>query len=319
MKFSVIIPLYNKQDSIRRALFSVFDQVDISSKVYEIIVVDDGSSDRSLAIVNNILNEYKEYKVIVYSQENAGVSAARNRGIALASAEYITFLDADDTYEPNFLRTVEHLIFSFPQARLFATAYRFVNTVSGLRRNARIVGIDSVEEELILPDFFFSAAYGDLPVTSSSVCILKNALESIGGFPTGENMGEDQAVWSQIALKYPIALSQKVCANYFEGAESSLMNTVIPNNEMPFSQRLQQQLDNNEVSESKAVSIKVYIAGHLLDLARRNIQSGDTRCAKLLLSDSRTRLQFKRWVYWSIRLKCKVLLECIVRKPKGDQ
>ena len=56
MKFSVIIPLYNKQDSIRRALFSVFDQVDISSKVYEIIVVDDGSSDRSLAIVNNILN-----------------------------------------------------------------------------------------------------------------------------------------------------------------------------------------------------------------------------------------------------------------------
>lgn len=308
MKFSVVIPLYNKQDSIRRALFSVFDQVGNSAMECEIIVIDDGSSDNSLAITNKIMEENKQHKLIVYSQTNAGVSAARNKGAELASADYVAFLDADDSYAPNFLSTIESLIINFPSAALFATAYRFIDARAGLRSDANLVGLSKGDQQQLLQSFFYSSAYGDLPVTSSSVCIRKSVLESVGKFPQGENMGEDQAVWSQIALRFPIALDQAVCANYFEDTASSLMNTIAPSEEMPFSKRLQQQLDQNEVADDQISSVEHYIAGHLLDLARRNVLAGDSHRANVLLGDSRARRQLKRWAYWSIRSKLSTVL-----------
>lgn len=298
MKFSIVIPLYNKQDSIRRALQSVFDQVDYDATQYEVIVVDDGSNDNSLEIVNSIKREHGDRQITVYSQVNAGVSAARNRGLEIARSDYIAFLDADDTYEPNFLSEITGLINQFPSAAMFATAYRFVDTSAGTRRNAGIVGTQNSFEPQLLEDYFYSAANGDLPITSSSVCIRKNALEGVGGFPLGENMGEDQAVWSQIALKHPIAISPKVCANYFEATASSLMQVVAPSDEMPFSKRLQQQLDQGQVVNSQRSSLKKYIAGHLLDLVRRNLKAGDMSSARSLLDDRRTHKQFKRYLYW---------------------
>lgn len=301
MKFSVVIPLYNKRNSIRRALFSVFDQISNNAMACEIIVVDDGSTDDSLAIINNIVRDNKQHKVIVHSQTNGGVSAARNKGVELASADYVAFLDADDSYEPNFLSTIESLIVNFPSAALFATAYRFIDTGAGRRRDANLVGLSKRDGQQLLKSFFYSSANGDLPLTSSSVCIRKSALESVGRFPQGENMGEDQAVWSQIALRFPIALDQAVCANYFEDTASSLMNTVAPSDEMPFSKRLQQQLDHKQVASDQVSSVKQYISGHLLDLARRNILAGDDHRAKVLLGDSRARRQLKRWAYWSLR------------------
>jgi len=307
MKFSIIIPLYNKQDSIRRAIYSVLDQVGVDATQYELVVIDDGSSDESLEIVNKIQREHVDREIIVYSQANAGVSAARNKGVELASADFVTFLDADDTYEPNFLSEIESLIGNFPQAIMLATAYRFIDTYTGQKRDARMVGLDPEKEQQMLDDYFYSAAYGDLPVTSSSVCINRYALEDIGGFPVGENMGEDQAVWSQIALGYTIAISQKVCANYFEDTASSLMQTISPSDEMPFSKRLQHQLDRKEVFNVQVPSVEIYIAGHLLDLVRRNLQVGDVKSAKILSQDSRARRQPKRWAYWFLRVHLAVI------------
>ena len=303
MKFSIVIPLYNKQDSIRRAIYSVFDQVSYETMPIEIIIVDDGSSDESLAIVNEIQRQHVDRSIIVYSQANAGVSAARNKGVELASADYIAFLDADDTYEPNFLSEIESLIREYPDAVMLATAYRFIDTNAGTRRDARIVGLATDAEHQLLEDYFGSAAHGDLPVTSSSVCIGKQVLDDMGGFPLGENMGEDQAVWSQIALLHSIAISQKVCANYFETTQNSLMETVPPSDEMPFSRRLQKQLDRKEVSSCQVSSIEKYIAGHLLDLVRRNIHAGDVNRAKVLSADLRARRQPKRWLYWFLRVQ----------------
>ena len=302
MKFSIVIPLYNKQHSIRRALYSALDQTSDVDFSYEIIVIDDGSSDRSLAIVKSIQAQHPNGKIKVHSQKNAGVSAARNKGIELATAEHIAFLDADDTYHANFLCEINRLITTYPAAAMFATAYCFIDSRAGRRRDARIVGLKPGEVHQTLDDFFYSAARGDLPVTSSSVCICKHALESLGGFPDGENMGEDQAVWSQMALKHPIAISQRVCANYFEDTGSSLMQTVAPRGEMPFSKRLQQQLEENQVPGNLTASLKKYIAGHLLDLVRRNIQTGDTKRAQKLVFDPRARRQLRRWAYWLVRV-----------------
>lgn len=90
-KISVIIPVYNCEKYLEDCLKSVILQ---TYENLEIICIDDGSKDRSL----DILKEYKEkdQRIIVISQENSGQSCARNKGMALAKGEYISFVDADD-------------------------------------------------------------------------------------------------------------------------------------------------------------------------------------------------------------------------------
>ena len=90
-KISVIIPIYNTAQYLRQCLDSVIHQ---SLKDIEIICVDDGSTDNSL----QILQEYakKDKRIIILQQENQGAGVARNYGMKVATAEYLSFLDSDD-------------------------------------------------------------------------------------------------------------------------------------------------------------------------------------------------------------------------------
>lgn len=300
MKFSTIIPMYNKQKTIRRALYSVLEQ-SCDAVTSEVIIVDDGSTDDSVAVVEAIKQAFPDRSITLYRQVNTGVSAARNKGVELARNEYITFLDADDSYEPNYYNEIKTLAISFPDAAMLATGYRFVDASAGSKRNANLVGL-SVDDHQLLNDYFYSSAKGDLPVTSSTVCIKKSALDSIGGFPVGENMGEDQSVWSQLALKYLVAISKSICANYFVDTNNSLMGTEPATKEMPFSKRLQIQLEQHQIPAKFRSSVELYISGHLLDLVRRNIESGCLVTAKKLIKDKRTKVQYKRWSYWCARV-----------------
>lgn len=93
---SVVIPLYNKSDFVRKALRSAVEQ---SYKPREVIVVDDGSSDDSLLVVRNFKEESIYPNIKIISQHNQGVSKARNTGIESASFDYIALLDADDEWD----------------------------------------------------------------------------------------------------------------------------------------------------------------------------------------------------------------------------
>lgn len=100
MKFSIIIPVYNAEKYIDSCLSSIIKQ---SYKNYEIIVIDDGSTDRTLDICQRYKKNNTDINIIVYHQENTGVSAARNRGIKLATGKYIIFVDADDEINEKML------------------------------------------------------------------------------------------------------------------------------------------------------------------------------------------------------------------------
>ena len=100
MKYSVVIPLYNKEHYIAGTLRSVLTQ---TFPDYEVIVVDDGSTDHSLQACKTVQSD----KIRIVQQANQGVSAARNKGIELAAGEYICFLDADDTWHPDYLQNIE--------------------------------------------------------------------------------------------------------------------------------------------------------------------------------------------------------------------
>ena len=104
--FSIIIPLYNKAAYIQKAIQSILAQ---TFKQYEIIIVNDGSTDNSLDVVNTCPLSTVDYQLI--DQPNKGVSTTRNNAIKLAKYEYIAFLDADDWWEPTYLEEMKKLIF----------------------------------------------------------------------------------------------------------------------------------------------------------------------------------------------------------------
>lgn len=102
-KVSIIIPCYNASEFIKETLQSIFLQ---SHRNYEIIIVDDGSSDTS----KEIISEIKEHPLTYIFQENQGVSAARNKGLSHANGDYYLFLDADDLLETDFLKQRIHTL-----------------------------------------------------------------------------------------------------------------------------------------------------------------------------------------------------------------
>ncbi len=103
MLFSIIIPIYNVEPYIAKALDSVYNQ-NISENCFEVIAVNDGSPDNSMQVVEQYAKVHSN--LVMINQTNAGVSAARNHGMRLAKGEYITFLDPDDWFAPNSLKDV---------------------------------------------------------------------------------------------------------------------------------------------------------------------------------------------------------------------
>ena len=109
MKLSIIVPIYNVAPYLKKCVDSLLQQ-DIYD--YEIILVDDGSTDDSGAIADELtthpqpLPKRKGVSMKVIHQENAGLSVARNTGIAVAQGEYIMFVDSDDYLQPNVLKTL---------------------------------------------------------------------------------------------------------------------------------------------------------------------------------------------------------------------
>lgn len=203
---SVVIPLYNKETSIRQTLESVFAQTYTN---FEIVIVDDGSTDGSLDAVTKV----SDSRIKVVIQENAGVSAARNRGIAEAKGEFIAFLDADDEWDSNYLETQMELASKYGDADIFATNYSFRDehnneTLPIIRRN------DAIGEDGIISNYFEIDACSAPILWTSAIVMKKSAILSIGGFPVGVRLGEDLITWAKLACRYKIAYTKKVCATY---------------------------------------------------------------------------------------------------------
>ena len=96
MLISVIIPAFNCEKSIKRTVESIISS---GLKDYEIVIINDGSTDNTASVCNSLCSQYGFIKYM--EQQNSGVSAARNKGISVTLGEYIMFFDADDTAEEN--------------------------------------------------------------------------------------------------------------------------------------------------------------------------------------------------------------------------
>lgn len=204
---SIIIPLYNKEQQIEKTLFSVFAQV---WSDYEIVIVDDGSTDKSIDVVKG----FKDSRIRIVQQPNAGVSVARNLGIEEACGELIAFLDADDEWKPDYLSTQIELVERYPQCDVFATNYEFRDE-KGKVTQTTLRKLPFQETDGILTNYFDVASCSHPPLWTSAVMVRKSVIQSIGGFPNNISSGEDLLTWARLAAKYQIALSKKVNAVYF--------------------------------------------------------------------------------------------------------
>ena len=103
---SVIIPVYNCEKLIKDSVKSILNQDYNDLSKIQIILVDDGSTDNSLKVCNELKNDIKELTIDVITGPNGGVSAARNKGMDAALGKYILFLDSDDFISKNALKSL---------------------------------------------------------------------------------------------------------------------------------------------------------------------------------------------------------------------
>jgi len=184
---SVIIPTYNRGWTIGEAVDSVLAQ---DYRDFELIVVDDGSADNT----SQVLDAYRG-TIKVFRQENKGVSAARNRGIAEASGRFIAFLDSDDLWLPQKLSTQVEFFNTTPDALICQTEEVWIR--SGVRVNPK-------KRHKKPSGMIFEPSLALCLVSPSAVMIRRSLLEIVGNFDETLPLCEDYDLWLRISCRFPV-------------------------------------------------------------------------------------------------------------------
>lgn len=213
--FSIIIPLFNKAPYITKAIESIFSQ---TFRKFEIIVVDDGSTDTGLEIVLDLIAKFDPSFILfrVVSQNNQGVSTARNNGVKAANYEFIAFLDADDWWAPDYLFEMKQLIDCFPYGALYGSSYYKVKNKQFIRAN---IGVEAKFES---GPINYCAVYSKTmyqPIWTGAAIIRKSIFEFENGFKSSLKLGEDFDLWLRVAMKHKVILLNKPLAFYNQDCE----------------------------------------------------------------------------------------------------
>ncbi len=203
--FSIVMPVFNKEDYVRDSIISVLKQ---SHPYFELIIIDDGSTDNSEYIIQGIQDERIRY----IKQENGGESSARNHGIKVAQYEYISFLDSDDLWLPDYLKTMDQLIDKYPCAGAFGCAYLHEEVTKDTLSNA--IQMEKCFEDRLISNYFDFDMSHEQALTASTTTVRKDVFKKIGGFPVGLKNWVDLDLWARIGLYYDVAFTDCICAIY---------------------------------------------------------------------------------------------------------
>lgn len=209
IRFSVVVPAYNKADTIMRSIESILTQ---THPDFEIIIVNDGSMDDTV----QVLSACSDSRVRVISVHNQGVSAARNLGIELATSDWIAFLDADDTWEPDHLQNLANMITDCPGHVAYSTAYRKVGA-NGLEiSSAPKLPRKHRGETLIierLHRYFFCNRY---IIHTNSIAVSSRYNNKLHWFSSSLTAGEDILFLLSVNQAGSICFRDRVCSNYYQ-------------------------------------------------------------------------------------------------------
>lgn len=198
---SVVMPCFNAEKHIRATIVSIFEQ---TFSDFELIVVNDGSGDRTMDILNELVPKYPALRIV--EQSNRGPAAARNAGLRIATGEFIAFIDSDDTWDREFLATLSDVLVSHREAVLSYCGWQNV----GLTEN--------ICKPYIPEDYEITGKMSTLlstcPWPIHAVVVRKAAIDRVGGFDESLLSSEDYDLWLRIAAFHPVRLVPKVMAYY---------------------------------------------------------------------------------------------------------
>jgi len=180
MLFSVIIPCFNSQDTIKRALSSVINQ---SLKEFEIIIVDDGSTDKTKNIINNFFKDKRIVHQYIY-QENKGASSARNNAIKNSKGKYLAFLDADDEWHKDKLK-IQYRYMQILNINFISCLYTYEN-------------FPTITDIKVTKYNFKNFLYSNRTSTPCTI-VSRELFDCAGGFKEGQRYSEDYYLWLKIS------------------------------------------------------------------------------------------------------------------------
>jgi glycosyltransferase involved in cell wall biosynthesis len=202
---TVVIPTFDRSGTIGRALDSVWAQTRAPN---EIVVVDDGSTDDTGRSIE------RDYPQVTYVyQSNAGVSSARNRGVSIASSEWIAFLDSDDAWEPEKLERQLEALEQYPEYPLCHTNEKWIRNgrrVNEGRRHAKSGG------------WIFQRCLPLCVVSPSAAVVRRSLLEELGGFDESLPVCEDYDMWLRISASYPVLFLDEALTIKYGGHDDQL-------------------------------------------------------------------------------------------------
>ncbi|CAN5779305.1 glycosyltransferase [soil metagenome] len=241
MKFSVIIPVYNRENHIAKAIRSVLEQQHAD---FEIIVVDDGSTDKTASAVKQIADARVKY----IFQKNRERAAARNTGVNHSTGNYITFLDSDDEFLPGHLQTAREFIAANPSYEVFCTSFKIVSDTK------TIVNIlpENIRQKLIGENFL-----------SCNGVFLSAAVAKQFPFNEERNMSglEDWELWLRIAAVHKMIGNNSVTTQMNNHDDRSVFQTSRKNIEARFESFYRHVLTNPEITSFYKNEIHLLKAG----------------------------------------------------------
>jgi glycosyltransferase involved in cell wall biosynthesis len=289
-EISIVMPLYNKAEYVRESIASVLAQ---TFTRFELIVVDDGSTDSSASIVEAISLP----NIRLIRQSNQGVSAARNRGMREAAADWIAFIDADDLWLNDHLTQLWKLHEVFPEAMLVANDY----STTAAKSHPPVADVS----RRVTARFIDEAARGEAWVFTSATMVHKDVALRTGGFAEGESRGEDVDLWIRMALEYPVAFSSYVGTIYRQVPSSLTASTTVLEPDIAMRHIVQQ------ISGDKGLAPE--LRGAMLELANRLALAHATDC--LLRGQKAAASRFidgaRKTRYWAARRRFLAVLSLL--------
>lgn len=256
--FSVIIPLYNKENFIENTLKSVLNQKFID---FELLIINDGSIDKS---EEKVLG-FKDARIQYFYKKNGGVSAARNFGIAKAKSNYITFIDADDYWYPEFLQEMFANISSFPELKVFSAAIEVETSKKVFPSSYSIA--KKADCQIVN---YFEASLKETVIFTSCAVFHKSVFEKTGLFDIHLKSGEDIDLWIRIGINYPILFSWKILARYVYDPKSLSKNHSTYINSLDFCKYNSLEKTNH--------SLKKFLDLNRFSLAIKSKITGNKKC-----------------------------------------
>ena len=287
ISFSVVLPLYNKCESVSNSIRSILQQ---SIADFELIVVNDGSSDGSEDVVAAIDDD----RIRLINQANQGVSAARNKGIAEAQYAFVAFIDADDLWHPEYLQSISDLIKLYPKESSFGTAWKSWLRHMEIPTVKEPMSDDQSVQLIDYPQHSIS----DVIVHICSLVVKRSVLLESGGFPVGVKIFEDQDLCCRLSQHHKIVFDPTPLVFYVKDSENRACDIRKLQPMPPFFKECEALMLLSHEKHSYNWHLKEFLVARYLQEVSLAMQTPGARSAGVawLMTCRKTQLHKKRFI-----------------------